>query len=97
MEVTDSRNGRTMENLESPERHQELCGEGGTVKDSGTNRKKETRRYICVVSAVLTFHLWLAFMITECLLLYLQNIYRNIPFAFTAITSQSHHHLPRLL
>lgn len=70
VEVTDDKEAIITENLESPERCHELRG-GGRIEDSGTKRK-ETRRHICLVSAVLTsFHLQLALMTAECLLSYL--------------------------
>ena len=52
---------------------------------------------MCVVSAVLPFHICLAVMTDDCLLLYLQNIYRNGIFAFIAIMSPEPPSLPRLL
>lgn len=42
---------------------------------------------MCVISAVLLFHICLAVMTDECLLLYLQNIYRNDISVFIAIMS----------
>lgn len=75
-EVTDSRDGRIKENLESREMHQELCG-GYRGQDSGIKRQKGNRKIYMSTFSFLPFYTWLALMIIECLLptKYIQKYY----------------------